>query len=193
MCFAINPENNEEQTAEYDVPCFKFLKYQNGKYYAPHYSVEYELDDTKIIIVEDPLHNPLTSLKIKNQIGEEDTGGEIHEGLHSYITYEDCEMFMNQYPRNMVMAEFVIPKGSQYYRNKSENVSLQLRFIKLIDYSPAPISLVTRTRQGASGHKVTESWDGYQWNNTCKHSYTRVSWFWGTKICEDCGCHLPKN
>lgn len=116
MCFyRFDSQFGKMKTATTDIVCWKRVinEGKKGVYSAPYYvSTKYDLRKTK-------------SFKVKG-FGYDETRT-IGKGLHSYKTKARAEIY-REYCE--VIKRFVIPKGTKYFENHSQYVSLCIKYVK---------------------------------------------------------------
>ena len=119
MCFIRSLyENYNCKTAKEDIVCFKILKRPKkgkaGKYKAPFMDFTYNLNRTKTYSV------PKFTYGIPDRRF-------IYAGIHTHV-YRGQATY--QKSNDEVIKECIIPKGTRYYENRYEYVSLKIKIIK---------------------------------------------------------------
>jgi len=108
--------------AKEDIICYKALFCRaNGLYESPFYPYLYELNNInqrKILV---------------KQSSTIFFSYEIHEGYHSCITQKNIiEQLVYRRSYGNVVGEFIIPKGTKYYKNKNTYVSETIILKKIV-------------------------------------------------------------
>ena len=110
MCF-ITTKQSRPRKAKEDIFCWKILNSD----YTPLFHSQYSPYKSGIL-------NPIVKLiKYSDDCDSNLTSYIIEEGYHSYHT-EDIAINNRRF-NEFIIAEFVIPKDTLYYKNKEEYVS----------------------------------------------------------------------
>jgi hypothetical protein len=123
MCFYLLEKDITEYIAEEDIMCYKVLDAFNGEYYAPIYNFIYKRRKTYTLKCNIKIYPP-SILEYNMPIF-----AVIQEGFHSLQGFDILDIV--KYGGNAI-AEFIIPKGAHYYKNKTEYVSDQIKMIKIV-------------------------------------------------------------
>lgn len=126
MCFLIGKKDkyrDGEKTARKDIVVYKVLNptVKKDVYVSPHRAMRYTLKPRKTFHAWEEhfgTRNKLPRLWPCN--------GQISHGLHSYRSINTAKKYAN------ALFKFVIPAGTTYYENRTERVSLQLRYVTKI-------------------------------------------------------------
>lgn len=127
MCMTINKKKFELLTAEKDITVYKVVARQNNEYGNKKSNTVISCV-YKYIYVKNEINK---TIKITpRKMYKNSKSAYIYEAYHFYIKKQI--LFMNFNSRNI--AEFIIPKGSQYYidKNKKTGVSSNIIFKKII-------------------------------------------------------------
>lgn len=118
MCFTKVSRGQEAKIAKTDIHCFKLLVYnkRSGKYDSPFYYTEYST-------------LPGATKTVKNFTYSRDWDKHrvrVEKGLHSYKTKKEAIYWKIG---GESIHEFIIPKGTRYFENSYEYVSLKLKYV----------------------------------------------------------------
>lgn len=126
MCFHKISNDQKPQVAEQDIECFKYL-------------------------YKDKLRSPIQLFQWKVGIVAESTiedyGSEIEDGFHACKTEEDAQEYIEETEGNdnhheYAIYKFKIPKGAEYYKNRTQYVSNKMVLVsaEAIVTFPEPIN-----------------------------------------------------
>lgn len=126
MCFHI--ENNpNEIIAKRDIVVYKTLEREGPKsYLSVHQGTRYEIERNKTFHAMEKSFLKLRRTKVTKLVVQ---GDSIYAGLHSFKYLDSAKRSCGSATD---VIRFVIPKGTPYYENHSERVSLQLRYVKTV-------------------------------------------------------------
>ena len=119
MCFFLSTANKKPKGAKKDLICYKtfYTQYDPGsspRYLSPYREFEYELNKVYRIFMW--LKFPKEKKNLKNEL--------INRGFHSYITLKTC------YEDGYDVFKCIIPKGSKYFKNRTEYVSNRIKILE---------------------------------------------------------------
>ena len=105
-------------TAKEDIVCYKILDYNNGRYLAPFFPIEYKFNKV----------NKKETLKKEWGIFT----WIINCGYHSFIDKNHAIDFYASRIFGRIIMECVIPRGTKYYKNKNTYVSETIILKKIV-------------------------------------------------------------
>jgi len=124
MCFTTT--NNTKKIAQEDIICYKWAFFEGPDTWRSEYCNKiYKTGETYRAksgipfgrAVSDIFKFPILSLTVQKVTYEFGTAFRIHAGIHSYKNKSNSNI------------RCCIPKGTEYYENNSEYVSLKIRII----------------------------------------------------------------
>lgn len=113
------PEGSKEEIADKNITCYKVLKVAKGWFRFLYFKAQYR----KFRYWFWYENFPCKKVKLK-QITLPGFHTQIHKGYHSYRhPVTTAELWEN----NFVLVEFIIPKGTKYFKNEMEYVSESIK------------------------------------------------------------------
>ena len=119
MCTICNAAEFERKIAETDIPCYKFMRFEDGEYYTPYYNMQMKIGERYDNKGEEIIKDEVLSLKIWWR--DWNKYKEIKQGFfHSFVDYYSADYYAQLFNKNKAgnfgfyIIECVIPKESQY-------------------------------------------------------------------------------